>query len=399
MARYGPTVLRVCRAVLGPTAAEDAWSETFLAALRAYPELRADSNVEAWLVTIAHRKAIDHLRAESRRALPLGDLTAAPTRPACPGAGSPTCGTPARPPAPAASDRRLPLPGRPALRRRGPRPRREPGRARRAAADGIAALRRAYSDPEGDALMTAPETRPDPPDRPRRPATCSPRCPTWTPKPSAGSTSASSRRRPRPGSSTSPTAPSTPRSGSLLLAATEEGLVRVAYPGEDHDAVLARLAEPGQPAGAAGPRPPGRGRAGAGGVLRRAGAGASTCPSTSGCRRASGAPSWPTCPRSGTARPPATPPSPPPPAARGRCAPWGRPAPPTPCRWWCPATAWCTATAASASTSAGWTPSAPSWSWSSGRDPGSSISACGFPGGARPGPERTPCWAPTCAPT
>jgi methylated-DNA-[protein]-cysteine S-methyltransferase len=30
--------------------------------------------------------------------------------------------------------------------------------------------------------------------------------------------------------------------GSLLLAATEEGLVRVAYAGEDHDAVLARLA-------------------------------------------------------------------------------------------------------------------------------------------------------------
>ncbi len=69
--RYGPTVLRVCRAVLGPTAAEDAWSETFLAALRAYPKLRPDSNVEAWLVTIAHRKALDQLRAEARRALPL----------------------------------------------------------------------------------------------------------------------------------------------------------------------------------------------------------------------------------------------------------------------------------------------------------------------------------------
>ena len=58
-------VLRVCRAVLGPGGADDAWSETFLAALRAYPTLRPDSNVEAWLVTIAHRKAIDQLRARA----------------------------------------------------------------------------------------------------------------------------------------------------------------------------------------------------------------------------------------------------------------------------------------------------------------------------------------------
>lgn len=63
---YGPMVLRVCRAVLGPTDAEDAWSETFLSALRAYPDLDADANVEAWLVTIAHRKAIDLARAAAR---------------------------------------------------------------------------------------------------------------------------------------------------------------------------------------------------------------------------------------------------------------------------------------------------------------------------------------------
>jgi RNA polymerase sigma factor (sigma-70 family) len=67
-------VLRVCRAVVGPTAAEDAWSETFLAAMRAYPNLRQNSNVEAWLVTIAHRKAIDQLRAESRRAMPVENV-------------------------------------------------------------------------------------------------------------------------------------------------------------------------------------------------------------------------------------------------------------------------------------------------------------------------------------
>jgi RNA polymerase sigma factor (sigma-70 family) len=74
VAKYGPMVLRVCRAVVGPTSAEDAWSETFLAAMRAYPNLRPNSNVEAWLVTIAHRKAIDQLRAESRRAIPVDNV-------------------------------------------------------------------------------------------------------------------------------------------------------------------------------------------------------------------------------------------------------------------------------------------------------------------------------------
>ena len=67
-------VLRVCRAVLGLTDADDAWSETFLAALRAYPELPADANVQAWLVTIAHRKAIDVTRGTARRAVPVGEV-------------------------------------------------------------------------------------------------------------------------------------------------------------------------------------------------------------------------------------------------------------------------------------------------------------------------------------
>ena len=75
---HGPTVLRVCRAVLGPADADDAWSETFLAALKAYPELPEDANVEAWLVTIAHRKAIDVTRAAARRAVPVGDVPEPP---------------------------------------------------------------------------------------------------------------------------------------------------------------------------------------------------------------------------------------------------------------------------------------------------------------------------------
>jgi RNA polymerase sigma factor (sigma-70 family) len=78
---HGPAVLRVCRAVVGRNDADDAWSETFLSAMKAYPDLPADANVEAWLVTIAHRKAIDVARARARRAIPSDDLPDTPSPP------------------------------------------------------------------------------------------------------------------------------------------------------------------------------------------------------------------------------------------------------------------------------------------------------------------------------
>ena len=78
VAEHGEVVMRVCRALLRPADADDAWSDTFLSALRAYPELRPDSNVRGWLVTIAHRKALDVIR-RSKRVDPVADVPE-PTR-------------------------------------------------------------------------------------------------------------------------------------------------------------------------------------------------------------------------------------------------------------------------------------------------------------------------------
>lgn len=85
--QHGATVLRVCRAVLGPGAdADDAWSETFLAALRSWPELPENTNLEAWLVRVAHRKAIDVTRARARHAIPVADPPEVPSSRGTPGA-------------------------------------------------------------------------------------------------------------------------------------------------------------------------------------------------------------------------------------------------------------------------------------------------------------------------
>ena len=84
---HGGTVLRVCRVLLGAHDAEDAWSETFLAAMRAYPDLPDYANAEAWLVTIAHRKAIDVLWARKRQPVPVGDVPESPTALGVPGDG------------------------------------------------------------------------------------------------------------------------------------------------------------------------------------------------------------------------------------------------------------------------------------------------------------------------
>jgi RNA polymerase sigma factor (sigma-70 family) len=71
-------VMAVLRGAVGRDAAEDCFQETFLAALRAYPRLGDARNLRGWLLTIAHRKAIDHHRANGRRPLPVAEIAETP---------------------------------------------------------------------------------------------------------------------------------------------------------------------------------------------------------------------------------------------------------------------------------------------------------------------------------
>lgn len=59
--------------MLSPSEADDAWSDTFLAALGAYGDLDENANVAGWLVTIARRKSIDIIRRRARQATPVAD--------------------------------------------------------------------------------------------------------------------------------------------------------------------------------------------------------------------------------------------------------------------------------------------------------------------------------------
>ena len=81
VADHARVVLRVCRALLPDHDAQDAAAETIVSAQRAYPRLRPDSDVRAWLVTIAHRKALDVLRARTRT-VPVAEVPERAERPA-----------------------------------------------------------------------------------------------------------------------------------------------------------------------------------------------------------------------------------------------------------------------------------------------------------------------------
>jgi RNA polymerase sigma factor (sigma-70 family) len=82
-------VYRFLVATASPGEADDCFQETFLKALRAYPDLEDGTNLRAWVLTIARRTAIDAHRARRRRPQPAAD----PEPPAVD--GTPELGDPA----------------------------------------------------------------------------------------------------------------------------------------------------------------------------------------------------------------------------------------------------------------------------------------------------------------
>ena len=70
---YGRDVQRFLVASLGPVEADDAYQETWVAALRAYPRLEHGRHLRAWLFTIATRVALDERRKPSN-SLVLGEV-------------------------------------------------------------------------------------------------------------------------------------------------------------------------------------------------------------------------------------------------------------------------------------------------------------------------------------
>ena len=72
--RQSAAVHRFLVVAVGPDAADDAFQETFISALRAYPRLRDADHLDRWILRIASRKAIDHHRSQRRRPVPTDDI-------------------------------------------------------------------------------------------------------------------------------------------------------------------------------------------------------------------------------------------------------------------------------------------------------------------------------------
>jgi RNA polymerase sigma factor (sigma-70 family) len=71
---HGGDVHRFLVATVGFSDADDCYQETWLAALRAYPRLQDERNLRGWIFTVAHRKAIDHVRARKRHPVPVEEV-------------------------------------------------------------------------------------------------------------------------------------------------------------------------------------------------------------------------------------------------------------------------------------------------------------------------------------
>jgi RNA polymerase sigma factor (sigma-70 family) len=72
-------IYRFCVATVGPSDADDCFQETWISALKAYPNLRRADNLRAWLFRIAQNKSIDAHRARGRRAVPVAAVPERPT--------------------------------------------------------------------------------------------------------------------------------------------------------------------------------------------------------------------------------------------------------------------------------------------------------------------------------
>jgi RNA polymerase sigma factor (sigma-70 family) len=71
--QQGP-VLAQLRRMLGRDAADDAFQETFLRALRAYPTLQHGQHLRAWALQIARNVAVDTLRRQRVTSAEVPDL-------------------------------------------------------------------------------------------------------------------------------------------------------------------------------------------------------------------------------------------------------------------------------------------------------------------------------------
>jgi len=104
---HADDVLRFLVASVGRHDADDAFQETFLSALRAYPRLRPESNLRGWVLTIAHHKAMDVHRGRTRRPQPVAEIDDYADPPGPPGATAAAVAAPvagARPAADASTD-------------------------------------------------------------------------------------------------------------------------------------------------------------------------------------------------------------------------------------------------------------------------------------------------------
>ena len=81
-------VHRFLIATVGVVESDDVYQETWLAALRAYPQLTDDTNLGGGLSKPAHNKAIDHSPSLPRRATPVAEPADLPEAPATRGVAS-----------------------------------------------------------------------------------------------------------------------------------------------------------------------------------------------------------------------------------------------------------------------------------------------------------------------